>query len=189
MQIKQRVLRSLAGAIAAGIVLPASAASISASVSRSVLGIGESSTVELFLNLEAGETASVLEGVFGISGLGTVASGAITQTGPTWPNAASNILGGEALVSLTSDNDGAAQRSIATLSFTALSAGTLALSFDGRTFAAFDTAAFPFSQNLALSNAPGDLLASISVVPEPSALTLLAVGASVLLMTRRGWRS
>jgi len=164
--------------------LPVSAASVSALASKSTIQIGESTTVDLLLNLGPEEAASVFEGTFPISGLDTVVSANISAIGPTWPNAASNILNDSALFSLTSNNNSDPTRLLATLGITGLSNGVSEITFDSSTFAAFDIPTFPFSQNLVLTNTSGEVLAGITVVPEPSAVLLLLLGLGFLLCRR-----
>ncbi|RZI86312.1 MAG: hypothetical protein EOP38_02020, partial [Rubrivivax sp.] len=174
MRAHTRSYQYLAGlALAISAILPASAATVSAVAANDKINIGESTSIDFFLNLSATEVASIFEGNFGIGGLGTVASATITGTGPTWPNAASNIVGGNATLSLTSNNLGDPTRLLATLNVTGLSAGKVDITFNDATFAAFDIPAFPFAENLVLGNSSGQVLASIAVVPEPSVMTLV----------------
>jgi hypothetical protein len=187
MKFNTRVNQYIVGATLALVAsLPVSAASISAQASSNSIEVGEVATADLVLNLAPGEAASVFEGTFGISGLGTVTSASINATGPSWPNAASNIKDGNALFSLTSENDSDPTRLLATVSFTGLSAGTTNVTFDSKTFAAFDIPSFPFSQNLFLGNTSGQILTSITVVPEPSVVAMLMLGLVTLILKAGG---
>ncbi|MEO0971750.1 MAG: hypothetical protein AAFX85_01550 [Pseudomonadota bacterium] len=175
---------AIVGFATAALVPVSDAASITASVTESVIGVGESSTVNLFLSLAPGEEASVFEGRFGLSGLDTVATVALTPGGPTWTSVAGGINGGDAVVSLTSNNTGG-DRLVAQLTVMGLSNGTLDILF-ADALAAFDIPGPPFLDQLTLTNAMGDTLASVAVVPVPPALLLLLSGLGLTAACRRG---
>lgn len=161
------------------------AASISALISSNTLAINDTAQISFFLNMLPGETASVFEGVFNLNGLGTVASASLNSGGPSWPSAFGNIVGDQALLSLTSSNNDASSRLLGTMDIFGLSVGTFDVIFNDATFAAFDINVNPFIQDLALNNVNGQLLATTTVVPVPAALVLFLSGISGLMMISR----
>jgi len=163
----------------------ASATLVSAQSSANILRPTESATISLFLELDRGETASVFEGVFSLSGHGSVASTTLTSGGPTWENSFGNILNNEILLSLTSNNIAGPSRQIATLDIQALTPGTYDLIFNDLSFAAFDTNVSPFFQDLPLPNVNGEVLTRITVVPVPAALVLFISALGGLSVLRR----
>ena len=166
----------------------ARAATVSAVASVDTLSLNESAQISLFLNLDPTEEASVFEGVFNLNGLGSVADAALNVGGPTWSSSFGNIVGDQALLSLTSNNDSTSSRLLGVLDVLALSPGVFEVVFDANTFASFDIDVSPFVQDLALSNFDGQVLASVAVVPVPPALVLFLSGLSGLsiISRRRG---
>ena len=166
-------------------VSTASATIVSAQSSANILNTTESAQISLFLDLEIGETASVLEGVFRLSGHGSIANTILTAGGPSWSNSFGNIVNDEILLSLTSNNIGGPSRQIAILDIQALSPGTYELIYDDLSFASFDTNVSPFFQDLPLTNVDGEVLARITVVPIPAAMILYMSALSGLAVLRR----
>ena len=166
-------------------VSTASATLVSAQSSANILNTTESAQISLFLDLEKGETASVFEGVFRLSGHGSIANTILTTGGPSWANNFGNIVNDEILLSLTSNNIGGPSRQIAILDVQALSPGTYELIYDDLSFASFDTNVSPFFQDLPLTNVDGEVLARITVVPIPAAMILYMSALSGLAVFRR----
>ncbi len=177
--------KHLAAAVLLACTLPPAvqAASITATAADTVIRVGEQTTIDLFLTLDAGEVASVLEGRFGLDGLGSVADVTLAPGGPTWTSVAGNISGGDAIVSLTSNNTGG-NRLIAELTVTGLANGTFNVLYTDA-LAAFDIPAPPFLDTLALTNMAGDTLASVAVVPVPPAFVLMLSGLGLAALRRR----
>jgi hypothetical protein len=166
----------------------ANAATITASAAKDLIEIGEATSMDIVLELDAVsmEEASVFEGRFDFIGFGSVADATLTSVGgPTWTSTAGNIVGTQAIVSLTSSNQGA-DRLLATLEVTGLAPGIFEIFLGSPTFASFDIDEAPFLQDLNIINATGDMLASVTVVPLPPALVLLVGPAlGVLTWSRR----
>ena len=165
----------------------ANAATITASAAKDLIEIGEATTVDIVLELDAVfmEEASVFEGRFDFNGFGSVADAKFTSVGgPTWTSTLGNSVGTQAIVSLTSNNQGA-DRLLATLEVTGLAPGIFEVYLGSPTFAAFDIDNAPFLQELNITNATGDMLASVRVVPLPPTLILLGPALGVLAWTRR----
>ena len=165
----------------------ANAATITASAAKDVIEIGEATTVDIFLELDAVymEEASVFEGRFDFNGFGSVADAKLTSVGgPTWSSSFGNIVGTQAIVSLTSDNQGA-DRLLATLEVTGLAPGFFDVFVGSPTLASFDIDTTPYLQALNITNVTGDMLASVRVVPLPPTLVLLGPALGVLAWTRR----
>lgn len=160
-------------------------ASVSALISNDRLAVSDSAQVSLFLNLMPGEEASVFEGVFDFLGLNSVASVSLSSGGPSWSSSFGNIVGDQALLSLTSNNDGSTSRLLGNIDVMALNPGTFDVVFNDATFAAFDIDVNPFIEDLALDNFNGQVLASATVVPLPAALVLFLSGLSGLALVSR----
>ncbi len=148
------------------------AAVVTASVDQDPIGINDTAVVELFLELGSGELASVFDGVFDLTGLDTVATASLTAGGSTWDSSFGSIMGSRVTVSLTSDNLGG-DRLVATLEVVGLAPGTFEVLFNDETSASFDIDDPPFVEEVNITNADGDPLASVTVVPVPAALPLL----------------
>ena len=161
------------------------AASVSALITSDTLAINDTAQISLILHLGPGEEASVFEGIFNLNGLGTVASASLNSGGPSWPSAFGNIVGDQALLSLTSGNNAISSRLLGAIDILALNPGTFDVIFNDATFAAFDIDVNPFIQDLALSNINGEVLASATVVPVPAALVLFLSGIGGLSIVSR----
>jgi hypothetical protein len=145
---------------------PALAASLSATA-PSTVGVGETFSVDVMLDQAGGEMASLFEGQIELRGVAVAidafSPGGTSGFGPTWPNAAGNIVDTRALMSLTSNNTG------------------------GSRFAQGDLDVPPFVVDIPIDNL-GAVLASIEVmgIPEPGTTILLGLGlASLVLYGRR----
>lgn len=149
--------------------LSANAASVNAISSASEIGVGDTGQISVYLNLAPTEEASVFEGVFDIVGLGSIANVAVSDIGATWPNRASNILEDEARLSLTSNNDGTSSRLLARFEIEGVAPGALQVLFNDASFASYDLDEPPFIADLPLSNAQGEVLSAVQVVPLPGA--------------------
>ncbi|MEO0971751.1 MAG: hypothetical protein AAFX85_01555 [Pseudomonadota bacterium] len=148
---------------------------------------GDSAEVTVSLELDAAEVASVFEGRFDLLGLGGIANASLTPGGPTWNNVAGNINNGQAIVSLTSGN-AAGTRLVATLQVTGVNPGTFDVLLASPTFAAFDIPSPPFTQDVPISNSPGELLARVVVaesVPIPPLAVVLLAGLLLGAVARR----
>lgn len=184
----------------------AQAASFRVEVGATELLPGESTGVDLFLDLGAEEQASLFQGVFaavGSGGASGVLSGSGTDgvidtrlavlggdIGNTWPNAAANRVDGNSGVSLslTSDNTGG-ERLVLSLTLTASGAGTIDLVVsETGALVQRDLSTPPFIEDVSVSNL-GSSLATINVVPEPGTVLLLGLGlGSLALYGRRRTR-
>lgn len=147
------------------------AAMLTGSVGNDTIGIGQSTMVDISLDLAAGEVASVFEGRFDLIGLGTVADASLAPGGSSWSSSFGNITGNQAIVSLTSDNIGS-NRLVGSMEVTGLSYGTFEVRLGDPTFASFDTQTAPFLEPVNILMTDGDLLASVRVVPLPATLPL-----------------
>ena len=187
MKYKNAVFALFAGLVAwAG---SSNAAVVTASVDQDPIGISDTAVVELFLELGSGEVASVFDGVFDLNGLDTVATASLTAGGPTWDSSFGSIMGSRVTVSLTSDNLGGS-RLVATLEVVGLAPGTFEVLFNDSTSASFDIDDPPFAEQVDITNADGELLGSVTVVPVPAALPLLgsALIGLVFGLKRGRWR-
>ncbi len=149
----------------------ASAAMISGYAENDVIGIGETTTVNITLELAPGEVASVFEGRFDLVGLGSVADANFTPGGTSWSSGFGNIVGTEAIASLTSDNIGD-NRLIGSFDVTGVSVGAFDILLGSPTIASFDTATAPYLESLDITTDSGSSLASVQVVPLPATLPL-----------------
>lgn len=165
----------------------ANAATLTAIPAMDELLIGQTTSLEIVLELDAGEVASVFEGRFNLGGLGSVANASLTAGGPTWSSSVGNISGTQAIVSLTSDNQGG-NRLGATLGVTGLALGVFEVSLGSPTFASFDIDDPPFLQELDITNTTGEVLTSVNVVPLPSALVLLGSGLFGIMGFRKKFK-
>lgn len=139
------------------------AAEISATAADTSIGIGDTTTVEVFLDLQGGEEASLFEGHFDLGGLGSIASVVLTPGGLSWGSSEGNVHNSQAIVSLTSANAGGS-RQVATLQVTGIALGTLDISLGTpAALSAFDIPAPPFLQSLTIDTAIGTTLASVTV--------------------------
>ena len=130
----------------------ANAATITASAAMDEILIGQTTSLEIVLELDAGEEASVFEGRFDLGGFGTVADAGLNAGGPSWSSSFGNISGAQAIVSLTSDNQGG-DRLVGTLGLTGLALGIFEFTLGSPTFASFDIDDPPILQDLDITNA------------------------------------
>ncbi len=167
----------------------ADSAQISAIPSTDILSVSETAQIDIYMELDPTEAASVFEGVFDLEGYATSVALALTSGGASWPNAFGNIIGDQLRLSLTSNNDGTAMRLVASLNVTALAPGFFVLSYNDATFASFDIDIAPFTQDLPLNNYDGQVLASIRVIPLPAAAWLLISALALVLGSSKagGW--
>lgn len=172
------------------IAVSANAASITATPLASQINVGERVSVEIRLQLEPGESASVFQSTFSVS-----SSGLITVDpsgfGTTWSSPVGFPLLGNgdastATVSLLADDNRTDHDLVATLSVLATSVGTLALALDSDVLLQRDPDVGVDLVNIPVSQGSGSLLAEITVVPEPSAALLIGLGISGLAWRRRG---
>lgn len=141
---------------------PARAATISAVAEDTEIVVGESTRIDIFLELDEGELASIFQGRFDFTG--TEFAGSVLEAGgPTWGDPVFfEDLDGFA-VSLTSSNRGGV-RLVSSLTLTGLSEGTFDVRLGTPTFASFDVAEPPFTEDLELDPDPGTLLASVTIL-------------------------
>ena len=158
------------------------AASVSAiAVSESIV-VGESTDIEVRLDLGAGENASIFEGHFDLTGSGSVMEEVvptdISAGGPTWGSSAAGVVGTQARVSMTSSNLGGS-RLVATLTVTGMAAGTFQIEFGDGSFAQRDIDVAPFFEDVFLTTTTGSVLAIVTVAEPVPALG--PVGVVMLL--------
>ena len=139
------------------------AAQVTATVTNTPFLVNATTTVNIFLDLEAGEQASVFEGRFDLTGLGSVANVSLTPGGPTWDSSFGNIQGDLALVSLTSTSSTGGSRLVGSLDITGLAPGTFKVVLSSPTLAARDINVSPFLQDVPITTATGTVLVSVSV--------------------------
>jgi len=181
-----RAVGALAGALLLVLAGAAGAANITASPSASEVGVGDAFQIDLFLELESGEEASVFEAAFELGGLGVVAGNEdLTPGGPGWDGAAGDVTGTEAFVSAFSSNQGGS-RLVGSLSLEALAPGVLQVVLGPFPLVQKDLAEDPFVEDVPLSTAVGATLASVTV-PEPGGAALV-LGAGLLLARGRAAR-
>jgi hypothetical protein len=168
---------------------PALAASLSATA-PSTVGVGETFSVDVMLDQAGGEMASLFEGQIELRGVAVAidafSPGGTSGFGPTWPNAAGNIVDTRALMSLTSNNTGGS-RLLASLSVLAGDVAGMLEVVVPDAFAQGDLDVPPFVVDIPIDNL-GAVLASIEVmgIPEPGTTILLGLGlASLVLYGRR----
>lgn len=163
----------------------ANAATIVAIPSAAQVAVGEQLTIELHVNLGVGESASIFQGEFSLSGPGLMSvdpigyGGTWASTFPNAPTAAS----ASATMSLTSASNRSDHSLLGTLIVDTSAAGLISLLIDPDTFLQRDLAIFPFFEEVTLQNAMGSELTQITVVPEPSAALL--IGAGLLYFANR----
>lgn len=173
---------------------PARAATISVFTNNSIIALGSVATLEVRLQLDVSEVASIFEGKFDLVGLGSIGSVAIDPLGfgTTWESAFGGIPGSQLLLSLTSSNRND-HVLLATIEITGLAPGIFELRLAPGTFLQRDTNTSPFFEDVPLGPAPGTTLASIQVVagiPEPATVFLMSLGlASLGLLRRRSRRA
>jgi len=139
------------------------AAQVTATVTNNPVLVNATTTVNIFLDLEAGEQASVFEGTFVLEGLGSVANASLTPGGSTWDSSFGSIQGNLATVSLTSTSNTGGRRLVGSLDITALAAGAFKLVLSSPTLAARDTDVPPFFEDVPITTATGTVLVSVSV--------------------------
>lgn len=164
----------------------AGAAQITAVPSAADVGVGDSFQIDLFLELESGEEASVFSAAFDLEGLGAVAGNeTLTAGGPTWSSGVGDVTDTEAFVDAFSTNQGGA-RLVGSLLLEALAPGVFSVALGPFPLVQKDLGDLPFVEDVPLSTQVGATLASVTV-PEPGAAALL-LGAGLLLARRRSSR-
>lgn len=173
------------------------AATIVAVPSRQFVGLGDSFTIDLFLDLEPGEEASVFEGRFELDGLGSVLSvDSVTAGGATWDSAFHTLIGSALAISALSSNTGGS-RLVASLGVTAIGGGTFRVLTDEGSFAQRDIPEFPFLEDVPIDTAPGTEISRISTTPVPALPSWGGLGVAALFLAasrielrgRRGQRA
>jgi MYXO-CTERM domain-containing protein len=163
----------------------ADAATIHATPSASTIGVGGSFSIDLFLELDVGEEASVLEARFDFVGLGSsVDLDSFEAGGPTWSLSSENVSGSTGTISNLSGNAGGS-RLVATFTGTALALGDFSIEFAADYILQRDIDDFPFLEDVNLETAVGTVLATVSVVPEPSTWLFAAAGLALVAARRR----
>jgi len=178
---------TFAFAMSMQLALPVEAATLRAVPGQSVIQLGETITIDIFVDLAPGEVASVFEARFDIVGLGTVASlDRFVADGPTWDLTEENVAGNRGTVSLLSDNAGGSRLSVS-LDLTALAEGEIAIVFAPNFILERDIQSFPFLESVPLTTPVGSTLSTVSVVPEPSTGLLVAMAVAALGRRRQAW--
>jgi hypothetical protein len=161
------------------------AADVSASAMSNSIGVGESTEIEVRLDLGAGELASIFEGRFDLVGSGSVIEDVVpldlTAGGPTWGASAGGIVGTQAQVSMTSSNAGGS-RLVATLTIVGMAAGTFQVELGSGSFAQRDLDVSPFFEDVALTTPTGSVLVTVTVTGGPQPVPALGrVGLLILV--------
>lgn len=177
--------------LSAALMLPCVATSATLSASGATqIQVGATASVTLNVTLDAGEDASVFEGVFDLTGLGSIADLTIDGSGygSSWDAGTfGNVLGAqqELRLSLTSSSNRADHSLLATLDITGLSQGAFEIVVSSGTFLQRDTNTSPFFEDVPLGPPTGTVIGLIEIVPEPSTALLVAFGCSALAGARR----
>lgn len=144
---------------------PSRAATVTAIAVSPSINAGESTEIQVWLNLEVGEEASIFEGRFDLVGSGSavepVTGSDLVPGGPSWGTSFGGIVGSQAQVSLTSSNAGGS-RLVATLTVTGLG-GTFQLKLGSGTFVQRDLNVSPFFEDVPLSTPVGTVLVTVTV--------------------------
>ncbi|MEM7315189.1 MAG: hypothetical protein AAF497_18765 [Planctomycetota bacterium] len=195
LHVNKRNVLACLGFVLAAHILPlktAHGASVTAIQSADVVALGETFTIDLFLNLEQGERASVFEGRFQMTGQNTVDIILLSEGGPSWDSSFGSLSNDSVNLSLASNNSPLTSRLLARLELSAANAGDFQLQFDQRTFASFDISEFPFIEDLPLANSPGEVLASVQTIPLPAsgwaALSAFALLSLISIRRRKQGR-
>jgi hypothetical protein len=156
---------------------PIRAATISAFTNDSIIGVGSVASVEIRLQLDPLEFASIFEGRFDLAGLGSTASVAVQPLGfgSTWDTQFGGVTQSQLILSLTSSNRDD-HVLLATIDVAGLAPGFFDLLLAPGTLLQRDTNVSPFFEDVALGTAVGTNLISIQVVPEPSTGLLMGLG-------------
>jgi hypothetical protein len=141
-------------------------------------------TLSIFLNLDAGEVASLFEGEFTLTLIGVLATPAESAVELEWTGVVANATG--SAWSDTSDNE-PGQRLVAQwlIDATGASEGDFFQADLGfGTFAGRDLTEDPFFELVPIDTSTGSLLARINVVPEPATATLVLLGLAIISAQR-----
>jgi hypothetical protein len=162
---------------------------ISDSAGTASIAAGTTASLSIVLNLDPDETASFFEGhfVFSISGALAVSSSS-EPVESDWDSVVENTAGNESVWSETSQPlSGLRLVAHWVIDATAASPGSgLLVQLEAGTFAGTDLDAPPFFALLDLMNDPEEQLGQVNVVPEPTALALIAAGLAMFCAIRRG---
>jgi len=170
--------------LASGLVIgasPVNAATISAFTNDSIIGVGSVASVEIRLQLDALELASIFEGHFDLVGLGTAVSVSVDSEGfgNTWSTQFGSVTESQLVLSLTSSNRDD-HILLGTIDVIGLTPGFFDLVLAPGTLLQRDTDTLPFFEDVAFDAVPGTTLVSIQVIPEPSTGLLVALGLASL---------
>ncbi|MHA7837851.1 MAG: PEP-CTERM sorting domain-containing protein [bacterium] len=187
-------LENRAGAVLAclpillAIAANANAASITATPLASQVNVGERVSVEIRLQLEPGESASLFEAFLDAAGPG-VMSVDPSGFGATWSSTvASPELGdgdaGRVSLSLLASGNRTDHDLVATLSVLGTSTGLVSLSLALDEVVILQRDSGNDLEDIFVNEGPGTLLAQFEVVPEPSAALLIGLGISGLAWRR-----
>jgi hypothetical protein len=179
------VLAVLGVALAAG-SQPVKAATISAVPDSGTFQPGESVEVDVVLNLEEGEVASVFEGGVEFHGAGTVASASLLEIGLEWrgPGVFPPPRRPFSLTLFASNPMGATGSSVlATFTVEFLTPGRVDLLVPDA-FAGGDLYEPPWIVEVPLAPL-GVPIASFTVIPEPTTMLLMGLGLLALLLSRQ----
>jgi hypothetical protein len=179
--------RWLGCALAAACLLGARAglaATLTAAPSSGVLLVGEPLDIDLTLELDPGEEASVFEGRFDLTGVGSAVQslgpGDVLAGGPSWDSSFGGVLGGQLLLSLTSSNAGGS-RLVGRVHVTGLSSGIFEIRLAAGSFAQRDVEGPPYLLDVPISNPVGSVLVTLIVgLPAPQVPALGGAGALAL---------
>jgi hypothetical protein len=155
------------------VVSSASAATVSGSVGQASIAVGESTAIQIRLDLAGGEEASIFDGRFDLIGSATVVeevlSSDLTAGGPSWTSAFGGVVAEQVQLSLTSANAGGS-RLVATLTVTGLSAGTFLVELGAGNVVRRDLPVPPFIEDVPLTTPVGTVLAAVTVLAPLPAL-------------------
>jgi len=152
---------------------------------------GTSATISIFLFQDMDEFASVFEGVFDLTVNGVIATAILAAVEAEWDSVAQNTVGSESIWQSTwSDlsNPVGGQRLVAQWAVDATTAtlGDLfRIELGVGTFAGTDLPIEPFFEDIPIQNPIGEVLAAVTVVPEPGSFSLVMLGLIGLGVGRR----